>query len=67
MKTPITMYTKSGMEFTVSFSDEPDNIRRLAKFFLLLADNPNSEECRKRDEIIMQTQIRCYNRRTANQ
>lgn len=39
----IEMRTKSGMAFTVSFSSEPPDYQRLAKFFLLLSQNSKSE------------------------
>lgn len=40
----IYMTTKSGMKFSVSFSQEPPDYKRLAKFFLLLADNPENQK-----------------------
>lgn len=36
----IYMTTKSGMKFSVSFSQEPPDYKRLAKFFLLLSEKP---------------------------
>ena len=40
----IEMRTKGGMDFTVSFSSEPPDYQRLAKFFLLLSQNPKKHE-----------------------
>ncbi len=34
------MTTKSGMKFYVSFSKDPPDYKKLAKFFLLLASDP---------------------------
>jgi hypothetical protein len=39
----IEMKTKSGLSFTVSFSNEPPDYKRLAKLFLLLSQNPNPD------------------------
>lgn len=40
----IELETKSGMGFTVSFSREPPDYQRLAKFFLLLSKNPETDK-----------------------
>ncbi len=40
----IEMTTKSGMSFTVSFSTDPPDFDRLAKFFLLLSKNPKTDK-----------------------
>lgn len=40
----IDLTTKSGMKFSVSFSQEPPDYKRLAKFFLLLADSPENQK-----------------------
>ncbi len=39
----IYMTTKSGMKFSVSFSQEPPDYKRLAKFFLLLSEKPEKQ------------------------
>lgn len=39
----LEMTTKSGMKFTVSFSNAPPNYDILAKFFLLLADKQKNK------------------------
>lgn len=41
----IEKITKSGLRFSVSFSDDTPDYSRLAKFFILLAQSPevNSE------------------------
>jgi len=36
--------TKSGLKFSVSFSDEPPDFKRLAKFFLLISQKPEKKE-----------------------
>lgn len=35
----IQMKTKSGMKFTVSFSEDPPDFKRLARFFMLLGED----------------------------
>ena len=35
---PIEMYTEKGQKFYVSFSDDPPDYKKLAKFFILLGD-----------------------------
>ena len=39
----IEMTTKSGMSFTLSFSNAPPDFDILAKFCLLLADKPKNK------------------------
>lgn len=51
----IYMTTKSGMKFSVSFSQDPPDYAKLAKFFLLLANSPekqidNKDKGRKKNE-----------------
>lgn len=36
--------TKSGMKYTVSFSNDPPDYDRLARFFILLSENPKSDK-----------------------
>ena len=36
--------TKSGLKVDVSFSSEPPDYDRLAKFFLLLSEKPTNKE-----------------------
>lgn len=40
----IEMRTRGGLDFTVSFSSEPPDYQRLAKFFLLLSQNPKTNK-----------------------